>query len=658
MKGKVLGNRYEIIEKIGEGGMANIYTARCRILNRIVAVKILKDEFTSDEDFAEKFRNEALAAASLNHDNIITVYDVGQEDDIPYIVMEYVDGIDIKEYIRKEGKLEEYRALRIIRQIAAALSEAHRKKIIHRDIKPHNIMITKDNRIKVGDFGIAKAVTESTITSQGGVLGSVHYFSPEQARGGYMDERSDIYSLGIVLYELLTGKLPFFGDTPVNIAIKHIHNRVELPPEDFEQISDNTKMILKRMTEKNIDKRYPSVDRLIQDIDETSKGHDIYSSMDYDQDFETKKILFRKEDIHKINSASEYEQDEAAGYDNNEQIGGKVQLNDYNKRQDRKMMAFAIVLALLASIAFLTAFFFFSGDSFLPKNLFGGEKLVLPSFLGMTLEEAQEQGRIQGFIVEKGGEILNSKYEPGTITEQEPREGSKVQSGQIVKVTLSKMVEAVEKDVTIPETTNRKVSTAEKMLRDAGLIPVTSFEYSSTVASDIVISQQPAAGSVVKENTEVVLKVSQGREEVFEKVPKLEGVSLEQAQARKGNFKLDIGEKEDPNVENGIVLSQNPKAGTDAKQGSTITVIVNRIEVPKEPELVKENLTLLLPESDQVHVQLKDLSTGAVIYDQVVNPREVGGIVSVDLVGKVGETRHIDIYFDSQHDSTQAISFE
>ena len=265
MINRLLGNRYEILEKIGEGGMAYVYKARCRLLNRIVAIKMLKPEFGKDEEFIEKFKNEAQSAASLNQQNIINIYDVGQDEDISYIVMEYVDGENLKDLIHKKGAIDQELMVSISRQIALALEEAHSNKIVHRDIKSQNIMLTKNNMVKVADFGIAKAVSSSTITAVGSIMGSVHYFSPEQARGGYVDERSDIYSLGIVMYEMITGKLPFEGDTPVNIALKHIQE--ELRFSDSDNISAEIKDVIRKATQKSADRRYKTVSDLIRDLD-------------------------------------------------------------------------------------------------------------------------------------------------------------------------------------------------------------------------------------------------------------------------------------------------------------------------------------------------------------------------------------------------------
>ena len=266
MADNLLGNRYEIIEKIGAGGMALVYKARCRLLNRLVAVKILRPELTEDEEFITKFNIESQAAASLSHPNIVSVYDVGQQEDIHYIVMEYINGITLKELITKKGHLSWEEGLGYAKQICSALEHAHKMNIIHRDIKPHNIMVTQEGVVKVTDFGIARAVTAATTTLGGNTVGSVHYFSPEQAKGGYTDEKSDIYSLGIVMYEMLTGKVPFNGSSPVSIAMKHINDDPELPININRDIPLAIQAIILKAINKDQSCRYSSASAMLKDI--------------------------------------------------------------------------------------------------------------------------------------------------------------------------------------------------------------------------------------------------------------------------------------------------------------------------------------------------------------------------------------------------------
>jgi serine/threonine-protein kinase len=266
MEGQMLGNRYELLEKIGGGGMATVYKAKCHFLNRFVAVKILRPEFTNDEEFIKRFKIEAQAAASLSHPNIVSIYDVGYEGSTDYIVMEYVDGITLKEFLNRRGTLNWREAVDIGIQICSALEHAHRNHIVHRDIKPHNILLTKDGVVKVTDFGIARAVSSATITMAGSTIGSVHYFSPEQARGGYIDEKSDIYSLGITLYELVTGKLPFDGDTPVAVALKHIQEEPASPISINPDIPIGVNNIIMKAIMKDQNKRYQSAADMLQDL--------------------------------------------------------------------------------------------------------------------------------------------------------------------------------------------------------------------------------------------------------------------------------------------------------------------------------------------------------------------------------------------------------
>ncbi|WP_317851976.1 protein kinase domain-containing protein [Paraclostridium sp. AKS73] len=286
----VLGNRYEIIKKIGDGGMAFVYEARDKLLNRTVAIKVLRPEFVDDEEFLTKFKREAEAVASLSHPNIVNVYDVGEDGKVHYIVMELIEGQNLKDIIKNEGTLDEYTALDIAKQIAKALGAAHRKGIIHRDIKPHNILISNEGRIvKVADFGIAKAVSSSTITSTGSVIGSVHYFSPEQAKGKFVSNTTDLYSLGIVLYEMIIGRVPFTGESPISIALQHINEEIEFTQEEKVAIPQSVRNIIKKLTSKSSDDRYQGADELIEDIEYIEKNIDLDFIKEYDN-YATQKI--------------------------------------------------------------------------------------------------------------------------------------------------------------------------------------------------------------------------------------------------------------------------------------------------------------------------------------------------------------------------------
>ena len=671
MIGKLLGNRYELLEKIGEGGMAEVYKARCKILNRIVAIKVLKNEFIEDEEFLMKFKNEAQAAASLNHPNIVNVYDVGQEDNVSYIVMEYIEGENLKDLIKKEGKMPEKRALKIIKQIAMALSEAHSKKIIHRDIKPHNIMVTKDNLVKVADFGIAKAATSSTITTVGDAIGSVHYFSPEQARGGYMDERSDIYSLGIVLYELLFGTLPFNGDTPVNIALKHLHSRVEIPKEMEGEISEGTKALILKMTQRSLDKRYLDVLSIVMDINNIEKDRPInnFQNNEEEKEFETKKILFGRDQIQSFKDdqyeEDEYEEDEYEEDDLEEYIAEenkvlkknkKVSTPKKRKKVSKSMTIFAIVSALIASLVFLGVFFVFAGPDFFPSNIFSfrSSSIETPSLLGLTEEQAREKAEELGLVVKLGGEEENSRYAPGTVMRQDPREGIKVKEGHEIEIFISKEKEEL---VEVPNLIGGTLAEAIEALSELGLEEIVEYRNSSD-SEDTVLEQRPSRGEEVSEGSQVRLVVSKGPEEILEVVPELMGKSLDEARRSLGNFVLgDVGYNEDKDKPDGTVLSQTPRANTQAKQGSEISLIINRIERVEEPATRNMRLTIVLPEKDSVAIQIKDLTTGAIVYDQVIVPADLNGVLAVDLIGKAGESKEYEIFADSVSYARQRVDF-
>lgn len=661
MNSKILGNRYELMEKIGEGGMANVYTARCQILNRVVAVKILKDEFSTDEEFVNKFRNEAQAAASLNHPNIINVFDVGHDDGISYIVMEYVEGINLKELIKKEGALEESRAINIVKQIALALSEAHNKKIIHRDIKPHNIMMNKDNMVKVGDFGIAKAVNSSTITSVGAVMGSVHYFSPEQARGGYMDERSDIYSLGIVLYELLSGKVPFDGETPVNVALKHIHSKVELSEEMLSKISPATQNILAKMTQRNVDKRYKNVEQLIADITSLEQNKPINNYTEREEDFETKRILFGQQGLEiPEDYDEEYEEyeDEKDSEEKSVNTNNKKKTMNKRKRKHSKgMFIFAVSTALVASLVFLAAIFLFSGGDLIPANMFGffsSNKIETPSLLGKSLEDAITEAEILGLKVEMISEEPNSKYEEGTISKQDPIEGIKVEPGETIKVVISKATATM---IPVPYVEGMNLTEAIELLNENNLQEAVEYDYSDQ-GEDIVLSQSPSSETQVGERTVVKLVVSRGAEEILELVPSLVGKTLDDAKKAAGNFTVgEVSYNEDKSKKEGIVLSQIPKAETEAKKGSEISLVINKLEKEEQPQTIKTSMAIMLPEKDSISLEIKDLSTGAVVYNQTIKPADINGILIVDIIGKNGETKDYEIYIDGQYYTTQQVAF-
>ena len=456
----ILGNRYKIEKKIGEGGMAYVYEAKDKLLNRVVAVKVLRPEFVDDQEFLKKFKREAEAVASLSHPNIVNVYDVGEDGKVHYIVMEYVNGKNLKEIIQEEGTLDEYTALDITKQIAMALGCAHKRGIIHRDIKPHNILISNEGRsiAKVADFGIAKAVSNSTMTNIGGVIGSVHYFSPEQAKGKFVTNNADLYSLGIVLYEMLTGKLPFRGDTPVSIALQHINDDIEFTEEEKIRIPQSVRTIIKKLTEKNSADRYQTAEELIEDIEYIEKNIDLDFIKEYD-DFATRHIDERNlNTVGKPRIApaaiADIDGDDAGYYDDDDEYDDDLydeeEEEDYVPKRKRKKkkkvikeetpktkkrLKIAAVILSLILLAQVGLFFKLFGSS-----IFGGgdNELMAPNVEGMQVTQAEATLEEMGLKLEIAGYEYSYSAAENEIISQDPDAGTELKEGDTVTVVVSK----------------------------------------------------------------------------------------------------------------------------------------------------------------------------------------------------------------------------
>jgi len=458
----VLGNRYEIIRKIGDGGMAFVYEAKDKLLNRTVAVKVLRPEFVDDDEFLAKFKREAEAVASLSHQNIVNVYDVGQDGKVHYIVMEYVDGQNLKEIIKNEGTLDEYTALDITKQIAMALGAAHRKGIIHRDIKPHNILISNDGRVvKVADFGIAKAVSNSTMTNIGSIIGSVHYFSPEQAKGKFVSNNADLYSLGIVLYEMLIGKVPFRGDSPISIALQHINDEIEFTQEEKIRIPQSVRTIIKKLTEKSTANRYQSAEELIEDIEYIEKNIDLDFIKEYDnyatmkfEDREINKAIKPSLTSRDLNEHKKEELIYEDDIDVESRRESRTKQKDSNKAK-KKLKIAAIALSSILVIYIAIGIFMFKGKS---NN--GGE-LVAPNLQTMSLDEAQREIEKLGLTSIVRDEY-NANVEKGYVISQTPLPGYGVKEGDTITIIVSKGAKRAD----VPKIVGYTLEEAENILKE------------------------------------------------------------------------------------------------------------------------------------------------------------------------------------------------
>ena len=554
--GRVIGNRYEIIEKIGEGGMATVYKAKCNILKRYVAVKVLRDEFTTDEEFIKRFNTEAQAAASLTHPNIVSIYDVGHEENIYYIVMELVQGKTLKEIINEDGALPWKWALNVSIQVASALEMAHKNNIVHRDIKPHNIIITEDGIAKVTDFGIAKAVSNSTITAFGTTIGSVHYFSPEHARGGYTDAKSDLYSLGVVMYEMLTGRVPFDADTPVSIALKHMQEKPIEPIKLNPTIPYAVNKIIMKAMEKDPNERYQSATEMLKDLSMALKNPE--------GDFVEQKD-FTNQYTQRIPTLGEQE------YIKNDKIEDDEEQEEPKNKMSKKKKII-ITIAIILGIILIPIIGFFGTkalmDAGVPKDV------DLPNLVGKTLEEANKE--IEGTdITLEQTEEFNADVEAGKIISQDPPyvDGYTVKENSTIKIVISK---GTEKAV-VENVKGKTYEEAVQILEKANLKVERVDQTSQTVEAGIVIDQEPGEDEEVNAGDTVKLYVSSGTGIEQVEVENVVGKTEEEATSilTKAGLKVNVGYKEDSSKPTDTVLSQDVAEGEKVDEGTTVTIVVN-----------------------------------------------------------------------------------
>ena len=593
--GTMLSGRYEVLKRVGSGGMADVYMAKDHKLNRNVAVKVLKSEYVEDEKFLKKFETEAQAVARLSHPNIVNIYDVGIEDGINYIVMELAEGITLKEYIRKKGYLSPKETVEISTQIASAISHAHKNHIIHRDIKPQNILVSDTGIIKVTDFGIAKATSSNTVTSTATAMGSVHYISPEQAKGRFCDEKSDIYSLGITMYEMVTGHVPFDHENGVTIALMHLQNEITPPSQIRDGIPDSLEKIILKCTMKKPEERYQTADDLIADLrlvfEDTSGGYvgvvpaiDDSPTIMIDQNELTQRINTPKKD-QKIQQEEPLKDEEQNAYldeDDEEESG-------MNSKIEKLVIVLAAVVGaiiLISIIVFVvkSSGVFKSGKSTTTTSIgttaesndTESKKYTVDNYIGMSLSAARE--KIDGKFKIKVEEEYSADYAKGRVIRQDPESDTELEEGKTLTLVVSKGTRTEDK-VSVPEVVGKMESSAKSELEAAGLKVSVKTKYSTDVAKGKVIFQSPGSGNQVTKNSTVVITVSQGEKpETMVRVPNLRYFTESEARSELKNSNLVLGSvltEYSDSVEKGLVIRQTVSSGSKVKEGTAVGIYVS-----------------------------------------------------------------------------------
>ena len=609
--GKLLDNRYEILELIGVGGMARVYKARCHRLNRLVAVKILRDDLAQDAELRRRFHDESHAVAMLSHPNIVAVYDVSRSSDIEYIVMELIDGITLKQYMQKKGnKLNWREALHFITQIVKALGHAHSRGIIHRDIKPHNIMVLRDGSVKVADFGIARVTSggHSTLTQE--ALGSVHYISPEQARGSHIDERSDLYSAGVVLYEMITGRLPFEGDTPVSVAIQHI-NSIPLSPREIDPtIPEALEAITMKAMAPDPDNRYPSADAMLADLEEFRKNPNI--NFDFSaSEFHPEEEDVDRTQIHTVpprTSAGRREMP-ASKPERQDRRARRIEEEEDDEEDERRGPNWPVIGAVAAILVFVAALVFIMFSTVFSGSFQPGNTQRVPTVTGLLYSEASEDKDLLGDFTLEIVQEKESDKPAGTILSQDPTANSAVtaDTGTVIQVVVST---GQANEVRMPDVTGQDYLSANTQLKNLAsenglnlkIDFTTKTEYNDEVEKDYVISTIPAEGEALADGDTVYLVVSLGKDTQPVDMPGLLGKTEDMARKMLDSVGLSVGgvqHEYSDDYPKGQVCFQSVNEGTKVEQGTAINLIISDGPDPNSqpvPTEVTKDVMFALPD--------------------------------------------------------------
>jgi len=665
--GKLLDNRYELLELIGIGGMARVYKARCHRLNRLVAVKILREDMAQDTEFRRRFHDESQAVAMLSHPNIVAVYDVSRSSEMEYIVMELIDGITLKQYIQKKGnKLNWREALHFTTQIVKALGHAHSRGIIHRDIKPHNVMVLRDGSVKVADFGIARVLSagHSTLTQE--ALGSVHYISPEQARGSFIDARSDLYSAGVVLYEMVTGRLPFEGDTAVSVAIQHI-NSIPLSPREIDpEIPEALEKITMKAMAPNPDNRYGSADEMLADLEEFRKNPNI--NFDYD--------LWSVAPIDIDSDDNEKTQIHISAVPSGSRDRSRPELRrerprrieeDEDDRDPRGGVLGGVLLAVLAVLGFVGIVAVFLYKTFFAGILAPAPTYEVPNLVGKSYEAVQMDEEYRDFKIVLGSTISDDEFEAGQIIRQDPAAGNTVgEAGREITVVLS----SGPKEILMIDLYNMEYREAYLTVESLGLRALTpEYEHNDVVAYNHVISYTPLKDTVLSPGDTVKMIVSLGPESLKLDMPDLVGMTQEQAKSKITFHHLEIGNIDSvnhPTVPAGNVIEQYPAAETQVSEGTKVNLqislgpdpstITPEPEIPDEGDVVTQVVSVSLPTHDDI-IHVTVTLDGETLLDEDVDAAMDASVdVAVTAPAGSGE-KLLAVYYNGAFDHNIPVRF-
>lgn len=641
MEAKILGSRYELLERIGMGGMAVVYKATDKMLGRNVAIKILREEFKENEEFIRRFKVESQAAASLSHQNIVQIYDVGEEDGLHYIVMELLEGVTLKNYIKSKGGLLPRReAMNFAMQICRALEHAHSKHVVHRDIKPQNIVLTDSGKIKVADFGIARAANNTTTVNSGQyAVGSAHYLSPEQARGGYTDHRSDIYSFGVVMYELFTGKLPFDAEESISVVMKHINEDPTLPSEVNPDITLGIEAIIMRAMCKEQRLRYASATEILEDLVTVYQDPSVSVSSLNAYDGETPSQIEKK--THR-------------------QTGANRRTTKQRKKDAHKNLLIAVTSLFTVFILsiILVIYVFFGGT---------GKEYAIPDFTGMTFEEAaleaeRKSNKDVTFTVSIAGEVF-SEEEKGKIIDQNPDGGFKIKTKREIKLTVSRGPVLIK----LADYTGKECAEIQKMLEEKGLAVVIEQEDSNTYEEGKIIKHLPSKDTQMGEGDEITLFVSKGAENTY--VPNVLGSTQQEAivEIERNNLEVKVIEEDSSTVIKGEVIRQSKKPNSVVPTGTVIEIYVSTGKTKADESQGSDNTSLSTTEKPKkVSVSLSSLSKsaptkvkimldGKKVYEADVTTSSGNATITFDVAAGVDTASGADIYYNDTYITTKEV---